>query len=95
MRHCEDGGCLMAEIDGKSSCIGVLHAESNAIDDAGREAYGCTLYTTTVPCFECAKRIINAGIIIVYYDEYYESKNTKLVEDYFDQSGTRLVQLEK
>ena len=88
MRHCDDEGVghLLAEIDGRESCIRTLHAESNALDYAGQEAEGCTFYVTCIPCYDCAKRIINAGIVRVVFEEYYESRNTKLVDGLFGQT---------
>lgn len=55
-------------------CIRTLHAESNAIDYAGREARGCTIYCTVTPCYDCAKRIVNAGIKRAVWHEYYGSR---------------------
>jgi dCMP deaminase len=81
--HCDEVGHQLATIDGRDSCIRTLHAESNAIDQAGQDAEGGTLYTTVFPCFDCAKRIINAGIVQVIYEEYYESRKTPLVRDLF------------
>jgi len=52
----------------------VLHAESNAIMKVARShasSNGSTLYTTLAPCFECAKLIIQAGIVRVVYSEHY------------------------
>jgi dCMP deaminase len=91
--HCDDVGHQLVEIDGKMSCIKSLHAESNALDDAGRAACGGTIYVTVTPCFECSKRIIQAGIKRVVYDEYYSSRNTDLVEDLFKQAGIKLEQI--
>ncbi len=96
MPHCDDlhVGHELVEIDGRPSCIRALHAESNAIDyAAGKEMKGGTIYTTIIPCYECAKRIINAGIVRAVYLQYYESRNTKLVKDYFARSPSTLVQL--
>jgi dCMP deaminase len=84
MVHCDENGHDLKEIDGRMSCIRSLHAESNALDDAGRRARGCTLYVTVTPCFECAKRIVNAGIVRVVYGEHYQSRNTDLVFSLFD-----------
>lgn len=51
-------------------CVAV-HAEDNAISQAGRGAYGATLYLagfengkviTAKPCLMCARKIKNAGI---------------------------------
>ena len=55
----------------------VLHAESNAIAKCARSvnsSEGADLYTTTCPCLECAKMIIQAGIKNVYYSEEYKSQ---------------------
>lgn len=52
----------------------VLHAESNAIMKVAKSTMSCEgaeLYTTTCPCFGCAKLIIQAGIATVYYTEEY------------------------
>lgn len=77
-------------------CVRTLHAESNAIDYAGRLAQGCVLYTTVVPCYDCAKRIVNAGIIRVVYDEAYSSRYGKSgqVPDFLRASGVEVVQFE-
>ncbi|MDL2241335.1 dCMP deaminase family protein [Bacteroidales bacterium OttesenSCG-928-L03] len=52
----------------------VLHAEANAITKIARShnnSQGSTLYITASPCIECAKLIIQAGIIRVVYAEKY------------------------
>jgi len=85
--HCDDEGHELKEIDGRMSCIRTLHAESNALDRAGQASDGCTLYVTVIPCYECAKRIINAGISRVVYAEYYQSRNTDLVKGLFEDAG--------
>ena len=52
----------------------VLHAEANAITKVAKSnnsSDGATLYITSAPCVECAKLIIQSGIIrVVYSDEY-------------------------
>jgi len=85
--HCDDVGHLMKDVVGRESCVRTLHAESNAIDRAGKQAEGATLYCTVTPCYECAKRIINAGIIRVVVGGHYQSQNTELVEDLFRKGG--------
>ena len=50
------------------------HAESNALSKLAKSTMsseGATLYTTTAPCFECSKLIIQSGINKVYYNEGY------------------------
>lgn len=92
--HCDDIGHELKEIEGRESCVRTLHAESNALDFAGREAEQCILYVTVIPCYDCAKRIVNAGIRAVFYGEYYASRNTQLVQDYFKGAGVELHQRE-
>lgn len=52
----------------------VLHAEANAITKVAKSSNsseGATLYVTASPCIECAKLIIQAGIVRVVYSEMY------------------------
>lgn len=53
-----------------------IHAEMEAILGLARHqgvsSSGCTLYTTTYPCHNCARHIIAAGISRVVYIEPYE-----------------------
>ena len=52
----------------------VLHAEANAITKiarSGNNSDGATLYVTDAPCIECAKLIIQAGIVRVVYARSY------------------------
>ena len=52
----------------------VLHAEANAITKVAKSnnsSEGATLYITDSPCVECAKLIIQAGIVRVVYDKKY------------------------
>lgn len=69
--HCDDAGHELSD----GHCIRTIHAESNALDYAGiPRARGCTLYVTVTPCYDCAKRIVAAGIKRVVYSEHYESR---------------------
>ena len=52
----------------------VLHAEANAISKIAKSnnsSNGATMYVTTSPCIECAKLIIQAGIVRIVYSEDY------------------------
>ncbi|MDQ2180169.1 dCMP deaminase family protein [Marinifilum sp. D714] len=56
----------------------VLHAEANAITKvakSGNSSENATLYVTASPCIECAKLIIQAGIVRVIYSEEYHSSD--------------------
>ena len=62
-----------------------VHAEMAAIVDAARRGVsvgGCTLYTTTYPCHDCARHIVAAGISrVVYIDPYPKSLAEELYLD--------------
>jgi Deoxycytidylate deaminase len=52
----------------------VLHAEANAITKVARSnnsSEGATLYITASPCVDCAKLIIQSGIVRVVFNELY------------------------
>lgn len=64
---CEENGATKPE---------VIHAEQNALDKVIRgtiSSVGASIFVTTAPCLECAKRIHGAGIREVYYLEVYRS----------------------
>jgi len=56
----------------------VLHAETNALMKIARStnsSIGSTMYLTCSPCFECAKLIIQSGIIRLVYKEDYRKED--------------------
>ena len=71
----------------------VLHAEANAITKIARSnnnSNGATLYVTTSPCIECAKLIIQSGIIrVVYGEEYHVMDGIELLK----RAGVEVVYL--
>ena len=76
--NCKDG-CCSKEVTKRE----VLHAESNALAKISKSTLsseGADLYTTTCPCFDCAKLIIQSGIKRVFYSE-----------DYRDMGGVELL----
>lgn len=87
--HCSEVGHQLVDMGGRQSCIRTLHAESNALDYAGREARGCTIYITVTPCLDCSKRIVNAGIKRAVWHEYYGSRYeaSAKVRDFLIESG--------
>lgn len=60
--ECEENGVTKPQ---------VIHAETNAILKAGREANGGDLYLTLSPCVECCKLIKQAGIKRVFFRDIY------------------------
>ena len=61
----------------------VLHAEANAITKVAKSnnsSQGATLYVTASPCIECAKLIIQAGIIrVVFCEDYHSEEGVELL----------------
>ena len=72
----------------------VLHAEANAITKVAKSSnssLGATLYITDSPCLECAKLIIQAGIVrVVYSNEYRISDGVDLLR----RAGVRVEKFE-
>jgi dCMP deaminase len=62
----------------------VLHAEANAITKVAKSnnsSQDATLYVTSAPCIECAKLIIQSGIIrVVYCNEYSKTEGLELLK---------------
>ena len=61
-----------------------VHAEMDAIVSLARNrggVMGATLYTTTFPCHSCARHIVAAGIVKVFYIEPYEKSMAKDLHD--------------
>ena len=93
--HCLDVGCLREQNNIPSGqrhelCRG-LHAEQNVIIQAARDGIpiqGAALYCTTRPCVICAKMIINANIVVVYYEEGYEDE---LADQMLHEAGIEMI----
>jgi cytidine deaminase len=65
--------------------IRAVHAEVAAILNAGLHGIsvkGCTLYTTTFPCHDCARHIVASGIRrVIYIEPYPKSLAVEFHED--------------
>ncbi|KFA66980.1 hypothetical protein S40285_06254 [Stachybotrys chlorohalonatus IBT 40285] len=96
LRNCAEGGCPRCN-DGNSSGVGLstclcLHAEENALLEAGRERIrdGAVLYCDTCPCLTCSIKICQVGISEVVYAHGYSMDNE--TADVFRQAGVKLRQ---
>jgi len=72
--HCDAVGCDMQTLNGRESCQRAVHAEANAILNAGRAGHatvGATLYVTASPCLRCVDAIIQAGVVRVVWRDAY------------------------
>ena len=80
------------------------HAERNAIYNAARagtSTEGCSIYVDIMPCMDCARAIVQAGITDVvisrermkqYSSDYY-NEHFKMVETLFKEAGVRIRQV--
>lgn len=79
--HC-DKSCM--ESAATNGCQRTVHAEQNAIAYAARHGIstnGATLYCTLSPCLNCAKQLINSGIIrVVYLEQYRDTSGIDLLK---------------
>ena len=78
--HCDQNNHGWGDGWGKEpyekGCRNATHAEANAIAFAARQGIsteGAELFVTVSPCDVCARLIIAAGIVHVYYDEAYRA----------------------
>lgn len=86
--HCDDIGHdmqLAVNPDGSQSnhCVRTTHSEQNAIALAAKRGLSTnksTIYTRMMPCLNCAKIIVNAGIVrVVCQQDYHASARTKSI----------------
>jgi deoxycytidylate deaminase len=69
-----------------------VHAEEKAILNIGsRNISGCTLYTTTFPCFTCAQKIVHSQLASVVYVEPYPDQDSV---DFLDEAGISIRKFE-
>ncbi|XP_073814359.1 probable deoxycytidylate deaminase isoform X3 [Musca autumnalis] len=71
----------------------VVHAEADAIIKATRlDLRGAHIYTTLLPCCECAKLIINAGVKHVHYLREKTHRKYKASKKLFGAAGIEYKQ---
>jgi len=96
LKNCGEGGCPRCN-DGQGSGVSLasclcLHAEENALLEAGRERIreGAVLYCDTCPCLTCSIKICQVGITeVIYSFSYSMDTETAAV---FSEAGVRLRQ---
>jgi dCMP deaminase len=69
---------------------GFVHAEVNALINAGQPVYSGNVYLTHSPCLACAKALINAGVQVIWYAEPY--RDTRPLE-WLEMAGVRVQRL--
>ncbi|GBC20111.1 deoxycytidylate deaminase [Rhizophagus irregularis DAOM 181602=DAOM 197198] len=96
LKNCNEGGCERCNDAlpcGKDLdyCL-CLHAEENALLEAGKERVGegCILYCNTCPCIRCSIKLIQIGVTEVVYHRSYgmDEKATNILKE----AGVKLRQ---
>lgn len=85
----------------------IEHSERNAIYNAARVGVplkGCTIYMEGIPCMDCARAIIQAGIIRIIFDakehakwnspKYDQAMMTKSIE-MLTEAGVRIISVDR
>lgn len=84
--HCEDAGCMVVD----NHCVRTIHAEMNAIlqcSSHGISTKDSIAYVTNMPCTNCAKALITAGIKeVVIFSDYHDT----LAEVFFEKAGVQI-----
>ncbi|KAK3897114.1 cytidine deaminase-like protein [Staphylotrichum tortipilum] len=97
LRNCGEGGCGRCNEGGGASggalatCL-CIHAEENALLEAGRERLreGAVLYCDTCPCLTCSIKIVQVGVKEVVYSQGYSMDGETAAV--FREAGVRLRQ---
>jgi dCMP deaminase len=88
----EDNTC---ELPDGSTAPEVLHSEMNAFSKAlrvGMSTVDATLYVTLLPCLECAKMVVQAGVSrVVYLEDYHCKRGHK----YLNKCGVTLQKFKR
>ncbi|RDW74744.1 deoxycytidine monophosphate deaminase [Aspergillus mulundensis] len=86
LTNCNEGGCPRCNRGegggvGLSTCL-CLHAEENALLEAGRERIreNAILYCDTCPCLTCTVKIAQVGISEVVYSQGYNMDSDQSLE---------------
>ena len=87
--HCDEIGHLMVN----GHCVRTIHAETNAIIQAalhGISTRGAICYVTHLPCINCTKVLINAGINNIVYGEAYRRDQNAMM--FLEKAKIQVVQ---
>ncbi|TFK77373.1 hypothetical protein BDN72DRAFT_40245 [Pluteus cervinus] len=93
VKNCNEGSCLHCNSGSSNQipyeCV-CLHAEENALLEAGRErvGQGAVLYCNTCPCLKCTIKIIQTGVAKVVYNLSYKVDDASAA--LFQQAGVEL-----
>jgi dCMP deaminase len=75
-----DDPALLADQEAKLPRM--IHAEMNAVLNAVAPVHGSSMFTTLAPCAECAKLLIQAGVVAVYRRPHPEHRHKSWTESF-------------
>lgn len=98
IKNCLEIGCrkkrvgIRFEEKNTGNCLGE-HAERNALlQISNQDSNYSIMYSVLLPCSDCAKQIVGAGIKeVVYFTEYKEPNN--LVHELFEEGEVKLKKI--
>ncbi|KAG1783536.1 dCMP deaminase [Suillus placidus] len=97
VKNCNEGGCghcNRTSATNGTECL-CLHAEENALLEAGRDRVGAnaTMYCNTCPCLKCTIKIIQCGVKRVVYNLSYKVYVRQPIMQHFSQIVTEMTLL--
>ncbi|THH13476.1 hypothetical protein EW146_g6744 [Bondarzewia mesenterica] len=91
LKNCNEGGCAQCnKAESLAEACLCLHAEENALLEAGRDRIGdgAVLYCNTCPCLTCTIKIVQTGVKDVVYNLSYKVDDASA--KIFEEAGVRL-----
>lgn len=88
LEHCTGDGCRIHA----GHCVRTVHAEINAVIQAayhGIAVANSILYTQFLPCENCAKVLINAGVREIVFRDTYNNADNKYTEKILKEAGVK------
>jgi len=90
--HCDDVGHLMEN----NHCVRTIHAEVNAIAQCAKYGVSCegaTCYCNTLPCWNCFKSLVNAGVAKIFFRDSYDAELKNKVFEFSEELDIPVVRL--
>lgn len=95
LSHCDHANDPPPEVGSERGCMLAVHAEANSIAWAAKHGLavgGADMTVTHMPCVDCAKLIINAGLVSVTFEHpYRKTEGVALLT----RARIRVVQMER
>lgn len=90
-KKCNHNVYRMVVRDRALSRCSALHAEERSIINANEKGLdNCTMYVTTFPCFNCARKIVEVGISTIVYSESYPDTDSIEMFERASQKGQKI-----